>query len=48
MLKEAQHLPRVKEMLDQASKVLGWDLLDVCLNGEWDSGWVSSEDLLNA
>ena len=33
MLKAAQHLPRVREMLDQATQLLGWDLLDVCLNG---------------
>ena len=27
------HLPKVKEMFDQAKEVLGYDLLDVCLNG---------------
>ena len=33
MLKEAQHLPAVVEMLAKAKQVLGYDLLEVCLNG---------------
>ena len=33
MLNEAQHLPAVAEMIAKANNVLGWDLLDVCLNG---------------
>ena len=49
MLKEAQHLPAVKAMLDQANKVLGWDLLDVCLNGKLcDGTWTPGFCLLPA
>ncbi|CAG9461448.1 unnamed protein product [Pedinophyceae sp. YPF-701] len=33
MLKEVQDLPAVRAMLDKAHAVLGYDLLDVCLNG---------------
>ena len=34
MAKETLNIPRVKEMFDEAKEVLGYDLLDVCLNGE--------------
>lgn len=34
MLKEAQNIPEVKAMLETAKRVLGYDLLDMCLNGE--------------
>jgi len=33
MLKEVQDLPRVKEMLDTAKDILGYDLLKLCLDG---------------
>jgi [acyl-carrier-protein] S-malonyltransferase len=33
MCKDCAALPKVKEMFATASKVLGYDLLDVCLNG---------------
>lgn len=33
MLKDVAHLPRVKEKLAIAEKVLGFDLLDLCVNG---------------
>lgn len=34
MLKASMHLPTVQTMLDKAAQVLGFDLKDVCLNGE--------------
>lgn len=33
MLSEVQHLPPVREMLQQAKDILGYDLLQVCLEG---------------
>jgi len=33
MLKEMKDDPAVKEMLDKAKDILGWDVLDLCLNG---------------
>eukprot|EP00793_Prasinoderma_coloniale_P004705 PRCOL_00000466-RA len=33
MCKDVADIPAVKEMFEKASKVLGYDLLDVCLNG---------------
>lgn len=33
MLKEMKDEPKVKEMLDKAKDILGWDVLDLCLNG---------------
>lgn len=33
MLKEEQDKPKVKEMLEKAKAILGWDVLDLCLNG---------------
>jgi hypothetical protein len=33
MLKSVAHLPAVKAMCDKAAEVLGYDLLDVCING---------------
>jgi len=33
MLKEMKDEPAVKEMLDKAKDILGWDVLDLCLNG---------------
>jgi len=33
MAKDTLGIPRVKEMFDEAKEVLGYDLLDVCLNG---------------
>jgi [acyl-carrier-protein] S-malonyltransferase len=33
MLKELKDNPKVKEMLDKSKDILGWDVLDVCLNG---------------
>ena len=33
MLKSVAHLPAVKAMCDEAKQVLGYDLLDVCVNG---------------
>jgi len=33
MVKDTLGIPRVKEMFDEAKEVLGYDLLDVCLNG---------------
>merc|ERR1719463_364105 len=33
MLKTVKDLPKVKEMLEKAKEILGWDVLDLCLNG---------------
>ena len=33
MLKSVSHIPAVKEMCDKAKDILGYDLLDVCVNG---------------
>jgi [acyl-carrier-protein] S-malonyltransferase len=33
MLKEMKDNPVVKDMLDKSKDILGWDLLDLCLNG---------------
>jgi len=33
MAKDTLNIPKVKEMFDEAKEVLGYDLLDVCLNG---------------
>merc|ERR1719310_1362129 len=33
MLKEMKDVPAVKEMLDKSKDILGWDVLDLCLNG---------------
>lgn len=33
MLKSCQDLPKVKEMVSTAQKILGYDLLDICING---------------
>lgn len=33
MLKEAQDIPAVQDMLQKANEILGWDVLDLCLNG---------------
>jgi len=33
MLKGVKDIPAVKEMLEKAKTILGWDLLDLCLNG---------------
>jgi len=33
MVKDCLGIPKVKEMFDEAKEVLGYDLLDVCLNG---------------
>lgn len=33
MLKSVSHIPAVKEMCDKAKDILGYDLLDVCING---------------
>lgn len=33
MLKSIAHIPKVKEMCDKAAEVLGYNLLDVCVNG---------------
>jgi len=33
MLKELKDDPKVKEMLEKSKDILGWDVLDVCLNG---------------
>merc|ERR1712186_308440 len=33
MLKEMKDNPTVKEMLVKAKDILGWDVLDLCLNG---------------
>eukprot|EP00747_Dinoflagellata_sp_TGD_P162661 gnl/TRDRNA2_/TRDRNA2_180508_c0_seq1.p1 gnl/TRDRNA2_/TRDRNA2_180508_c0~~gnl/TRDRNA2_/TRDRNA2_180508_c0_seq1.p1 ORF type:complete len:562 (+),score=155.56 gnl/TRDRNA2_/TRDRNA2_180508_c0_seq1:86-1771(+) len=33
MLKECCDLPAVKEMLDKAKTILGWDVKELCLNG---------------
>lgn len=33
MLKESKDLPAVKKMLETAKKVLGYDLLQLCLEG---------------
>ena len=33
MLKSAAHVPEVRSMCDRASEILGYDLLDVCVNG---------------
>merc|ERR1719189_385423 len=30
---EVQDLPKVKEMLEKAKPILGYDILDICLNG---------------
>lgn len=37
MLKECKDLPAVKKMLETAKKVLGYDLLELCLNGPKES-----------
>lgn len=36
MLKEMKDDPVVKDMLDKAKDILGWDVLDLCLNGPED------------
>lgn len=33
MLKTCQELPKVKEMIATSKKILGYDLLDICVNG---------------
>jgi [acyl-carrier-protein] S-malonyltransferase len=33
MLKELKDIPAVKTMLDTSKDILGWDVLDLCLNG---------------
>ena len=33
MLKSIAHVPEVRSMCDRASEILGYDLLDVCVNG---------------
>eukprot|EP00747_Dinoflagellata_sp_TGD_P109967 gnl/TRDRNA2_/TRDRNA2_170837_c0_seq1.p1 gnl/TRDRNA2_/TRDRNA2_170837_c0~~gnl/TRDRNA2_/TRDRNA2_170837_c0_seq1.p1 ORF type:complete len:411 (-),score=110.80 gnl/TRDRNA2_/TRDRNA2_170837_c0_seq1:223-1455(-) len=33
MLKEVKDMPKVKEMLDKSKDILGWDVLELCLNG---------------
>mmetsp|Transcript_32161 Transcript_32161/g.60051 ORF Transcript_32161/g.60051 Transcript_32161/m.60051 type:complete len:569 (+) Transcript_32161:113-1819(+) len=33
MLKDVKDLPAVKAMLAEAKKILGWDVLELCLNG---------------
>jgi len=33
MLEEVKDLPAVKQMLLKANEILGWDVLDMCLNG---------------
>jgi len=33
MLKDVKDLPKVARMLDEAKEILGFDLLDVCING---------------
>jgi len=33
MLKTVKDLPKVKEMLDKSKDILGWDVLELCLNG---------------
>jgi len=33
MMKEAKEIPAVKEMLAKAGPILGYDILDICLNG---------------
>jgi [acyl-carrier-protein] S-malonyltransferase len=33
MLKTVKDLPKVKEMLDKSKEILGWDVLELCLNG---------------
>ena len=37
MLSLVKDIPAVKEMLDKSKSILGWDLLDLCLNGPEDS-----------
>ncbi len=41
MLAAAKDLPKVKDMLKQANEVFGFDLLDICLNGEGCLGWAA-------
>lgn len=36
MLSLVKDIPAVKEMLDKSKEILGWDLLDLCLNGPED------------
>lgn len=36
MLEGVKDLPKVKEMLDEAKGILGYDILDICLNGPED------------
>eukprot|EP00747_Dinoflagellata_sp_TGD_P109985 gnl/TRDRNA2_/TRDRNA2_170837_c0_seq26.p1 gnl/TRDRNA2_/TRDRNA2_170837_c0~~gnl/TRDRNA2_/TRDRNA2_170837_c0_seq26.p1 ORF type:complete len:411 (-),score=105.47 gnl/TRDRNA2_/TRDRNA2_170837_c0_seq26:223-1455(-) len=36
MLKEVKDMPKVKEMLDKSINILGWDVLELCLNGPED------------
>ena len=38
MLQASKDLPAVKTMLSKAQEVLGYDLLDVCLNGRRQQG----------
>jgi len=33
MLKSCQDIPKVKEMCEKAKEILGYDILDVCING---------------
>ena len=33
MLKSCQDIPKVKEMCEKAKEILGYDILDVCVNG---------------
>jgi [acyl-carrier-protein] S-malonyltransferase len=33
MMKEVKDIPEVQEMLDKAKPILGYDILDICLNG---------------
>ena len=33
MLEKVQDLPPVKDMLEKAKPILGYDILDLCLNG---------------
>eukprot|EP00972_Heterocapsa_arctica_P078960 11642432-Heterocapsa_arctica.AAC.1 len=33
MLTDVKDMPAVKDMLEKANKILGYDILDLCLNG---------------
>lgn len=43
MLQDSAHLPQVKDMLHTASRVLGYDLLQRCLEGEVVRGMAMHE-----